>query len=94
MNFNSLLELTDKSNNEFYPTPKPIVSKMLNDVDLYNFNTILEPSAGKGDILREIAKCGKSGCRLPTARKSIPICRKKKKKSLTVFREKKRITKS
>lgn len=30
MNFNSLLELTDKSNNEFYPTPKPIVSKMLN----------------------------------------------------------------
>lgn len=54
MNFNSLLELTDKSNNEFYPTPKPIVSKMLNDVDLYNFNTILEPSAGKGDILREI----------------------------------------
>ena len=56
MNFNSLLELTDKSNNEFYPTPEPIVSKMLNDVDLYNFNTILEPSAGKGDILREIAK--------------------------------------
>ena len=36
MNFNSLLELTDKSNNEFYPTPEPIVSKMLNDVDLYN----------------------------------------------------------
>ena len=45
-----------RENSEFYPTPKPLIDKMLEEVDLWKFDTILEPSAGKGDILREIAR--------------------------------------
>lgn len=48
--------IEDPTDSEFYPTPKTLVEKMLEDVDLWNFDTILEPSAGKGDILREIAR--------------------------------------
>ena len=38
-------------NPDFYPTPKTMVDKMLAGVDFLRINTILEPSAGKGDIL-------------------------------------------
>src|SRR3712207_8812557 len=40
-------------NKDFYPTPKNLVEKMISKIDMkgyYGFN-ILEPSAGKGDIL-------------------------------------------
>lgn len=46
----------DKQTSEFYPTPQKVVEKMLSGVDWDFIKTILEPSAGKGDILREIAK--------------------------------------
>lgn len=36
---------------QFYPTPENLIKKMLNDVELSKVKTILEPSAGKGDIL-------------------------------------------
>lgn len=36
---------------EFYPTPRHIAEKLLNDVDFTLVSTILEPSAGKGDLL-------------------------------------------
>ena len=36
---------------EFYPTPKTIVEKMLDGIKKKKVRTILEPSAGKGDIL-------------------------------------------
>lgn len=42
--------------NQFYPTPNKIVEKMIDGVDFGTIETILEPSAGKGDILREIAR--------------------------------------
>ena len=48
--------IDDRENSEFYPTPVPLIEKMLDKVELYEFKTILEPSAGKGDIIREIAK--------------------------------------
>lgn len=38
---------------EFYPTPTELVQKMLECVDFKKVKTILEPSAGKGDILQE-----------------------------------------
>lgn len=44
---------------EFYPTPEEIVDKMLDGVNLNYVKTVLEPSAGKGDIvhgLKEHAK--------------------------------------
>lgn len=36
---------------EFYPTPEEIVDKMLDGVNLNYVKTVLEPSAGKGDIV-------------------------------------------
>ena len=38
-------------NKDFYPTPVNLVEKMLQSVDFAKIHTILEPSAGKGDIL-------------------------------------------
>ena len=35
---------------EFFPTPPRLISRMLADVDFNEITTVLEPSAGKGDI--------------------------------------------
>jgi hypothetical protein len=35
---------------EFYPTPPSVISKMLADLKFNEITTVLEPSAGKGDI--------------------------------------------
>lgn len=43
-------------NNEFFPTPKSIINKMLSSVDWQQVKTILEPSAGKGNILEAITE--------------------------------------
>lgn len=40
----------------FYPTPKPLLNKMLQDIDFRTIRTVLEPSAGKGDIVEEVLK--------------------------------------
>jgi 16S rRNA A1518/A1519 N6-dimethyltransferase RsmA/KsgA/DIM1 with predicted DNA glycosylase/AP lyase activity len=45
----------DKQTSEFYPTPEKLVQKMLGKVKWEPVQTILEPSAGKGDIVRGIA---------------------------------------
>ena len=41
---------------QFYPTPETLVDKMINKVDWSNVTSILEPSAGKGDILAGIQR--------------------------------------
>ncbi|MCI9038441.1 MAG: DUF4942 domain-containing protein [Clostridia bacterium] len=41
-------------NKEFYPTPKWLVQKMLDSIDIEKVKYILEPSAGKGDIIDAI----------------------------------------
>lgn len=46
----------DEQTSEFYPTPPSLVEKMLEGIKWDYVKTILEPSAGKGDILREIAR--------------------------------------
>ena len=46
----------DKQNSEFYPTPAYLARKMFDKVDWNFVQTVLEPSAGKGDILRELAR--------------------------------------
>jgi hypothetical protein len=54
---NNVLQMVEnEQTSEFYPTPENLVKKMLEGIDLDYIHTILEPSAGKGDILREIAK--------------------------------------
>ena len=42
-------------NDEFYPTPATLVKRMLAGIDWNMVQTVLEPSAGKGDILRELS---------------------------------------
>ena len=39
----------------FYPTPKNLIDKMLSGVALNTVRTVLEPSAGKGDIVDVVA---------------------------------------
>ncbi len=39
---------------QFYPTPKPLIDKMLKDIEWYMIENILEPSAGKGNIVESI----------------------------------------
>ena len=41
---------------EFYPTPEAIINKMLCDIDFKMIHSILEPSAGKGNIVEAIKK--------------------------------------
>jgi hypothetical protein len=40
------------TNNEYYPTPQNIIDKMLSDIDFSYINSILEPSAGQGNIVK------------------------------------------
>lgn len=42
--------------NQFYPTPEYIAFKMCCDANISSHHTVLEPSAGKGDLLRQIQK--------------------------------------
>lgn len=41
-------------NSNFYPTPETIVDEMIKKVDFNKVKTILEPSAGKGDIVKKL----------------------------------------
>lgn len=42
------------NNPDFYPTPKKLIDKMLSGIDFTKINTVLEPSAGKGDIVETV----------------------------------------
>ena len=42
--------------NEFYPTPEDLAARMVGMVDLAKVRTVLEPSAGKGDLLDALEK--------------------------------------
>lgn len=52
----NIQNLTENPTTEFYPTPIELTEKMLECVDFKGVKSILEPSAGKGDILRVIAR--------------------------------------
>lgn len=47
-------------NNDFYPTPAHLAMKMLDKVNFKEVTTVLEPSAGKGDLI-EMVKQKESG---------------------------------
>jgi hypothetical protein len=44
------------NNIDFYPTPIQLILKMLSFIDFRTIRTVLEPSAGKGNIVEEITK--------------------------------------
>ena len=43
-------------NKDFYPTPQNLIDKMICDLDFTMIHTILEPSAGKGNIVEVLKK--------------------------------------
>jgi len=43
-------------NKDFYPTPNKLIRKMLSYIDFKRIRTVLEPSAGKGDLVEGIKK--------------------------------------
>ncbi len=45
-----------ETNKDFYPTPKNLIDKMFSGIDFEKMQTILEPSAGKGDIVDALKK--------------------------------------
>ena len=54
---NNVLQIVEnEQKSEFYPTPKALAEKMIDGIDWTYVHTVLEPSAGKGDILRVIAQ--------------------------------------
>ena len=48
--------VTKNGNKNFYPTPEALAKKMLDKIDFKRVHTVLEPSAGKGDLAMEILK--------------------------------------
>lgn len=42
--------------NQYYPTPKNLVDKMLEGIDLRGIKSILEPSAGSGNIVDRVVE--------------------------------------
>lgn len=45
---------------EFYPTPKELLDKILSNVEWHFIHTVLDPSAGKGDIVDYISDAAKN----------------------------------
>ena len=45
---------TTRGKDQFYPTPRPLADKMLTGLDMRFIRSVLEPSAGKGDLITAI----------------------------------------
>ena len=41
---------------QFYPTPEQLADKMVSKLRLKNYMSVLEPSAGKGDLIKALAR--------------------------------------
>ena len=54
MSYTSVVNYAE-SGEDFYPTPIPLIEKMLSGIDWKMIDTVLEPSAGKGDIANYVA---------------------------------------
>ena len=50
------LMITDSARESFFPTPLDLTVKLLADLDWNSIENVLEPSAGKGDLVRGIAE--------------------------------------
>lgn len=53
---------TEEARKGFYPTPPSVADILLADVDWYKVGTVLEPSAGKGDLLRSAIRLALGEC--------------------------------
>ena len=44
---------------QFYPTPEKLADKMVSKLRLKNYMSVLEPSAGKGDLISALSRRAK-----------------------------------
>lgn len=51
-----LEKYTKNGGKGFYPTPEALANRMIDEIDFQYCYTFLEPSAGKGDLAREIMR--------------------------------------
>ena len=58
---------SDRAGKTFYPTPLPLIEKMLSGIKWLYIGSVLEPSAGKGDIAQYVAE------KLYYAHRSYPV---------------------
>ena len=54
MNFKENYLLSD--DNQFYPTPPELAKRMFDGIDWTDIETILEPSAGKGNLIEALGE--------------------------------------
>lgn len=47
---------TEEAREGFYPTPEKVASKLLDGLNLWKHETILEPSAGKGNLVEALSR--------------------------------------
>lgn len=55
MNLNGIVT-TDEAQQGFYPTPQAVAKKLLEGLNLWKYETILEPSAGKGNLVDTLSR--------------------------------------
>lgn len=55
MNLNEIMT-TDEARQGFYPTPDKVAKKLLEGLNLWKYETILEPSAGKGNLVDTLSR--------------------------------------
>lgn len=55
MNINAITT-TKKAQKGFYPTPPELAERLLAGIDWHYVATVLEPSAGKGDLVKAVAQ--------------------------------------
>lgn len=56
MNDKLMCLVEDEKTSEFYPTPRALADEMVRHIKWETISTVLEPSAGKGDILKAVAR--------------------------------------
>jgi len=63
-------------NSQFYPTPSAVITKMLSGIHLEGCN-VLEPSAGKGDIVKalQLAGANVNACEIDTQLQKLIPCK-------------------
>ena len=47
---------TEEAQQGFYPTPLAVAERLLSGLDVWYLSNVLEPSAGKGDLVRALAE--------------------------------------
>ena len=68
---NTMMMTSTMGDDQFYPTPGHLAGKMVAGIDWSKIETILEPSAGKGDLLMAAAKAFASNSEYDRKRKGL-----------------------